>query len=143
MLWPHLFLFEYPHLGTIPSWPEDPKDSLSIMWWNPARNKIFPLENGVLDGIGQLSTSKCWIFEDMSKGIKEKVEIYKKKSTPNALVSQLVRAIDNALIHMGSLKSPFGLMRFKDKTIQKPPFHCETLGMLKSLHGNLGFMMDR
>ena len=31
---------------------------------------------------------------------------------PNPLVSQLVKAMDNALIHMGSLKSPFG-MRFK------------------------------
>ena len=28
---------------------------------------------------------------------------------------------------------------FMDKTIQKPPFHRETLGMLKSLRGNLGF----
>ena len=86
---------------------------VSVMWWNLACNDMFPLENGVLDGIGQLSTSKCWIFEDMSKGIKEKVKIYKKKSMPNPLVSQLVRAMDNALIHMGSLKSPFGLMRFK------------------------------
>ena len=32
---------------------------------------------------------------------------------PNPLVSQLVRAMDNTQIHMDSLKSPFGLMRFK------------------------------
>ena len=42
MLWPQPFLFEYPHLGAILSRPEDPKDPLSIMWWNPAHNAFSP-----------------------------------------------------------------------------------------------------
>ena len=103
---------EYPHLGAIPRQPEDPKDPLSIMWWNPTRTEFFPLENGVLDGLGQLSTSVYWTFQDMSKGLKERVEIYKKKSTSTSHLSLLVRAMDDALIRMGSLKSPFGLMWF-------------------------------
>jgi hypothetical protein len=117
-LWPQPFLSEYPHLGAIPRRPEDPKDPLSIMWWNPTRADFFPLENGVLDGMGQLSTSKCWAFEDMSKGLKEKVEIFK-KSTPNSLLSLLVRAMDDSLIRMRSLKSPFGLMWFKVTEFQR------------------------
>ena len=78
-LWPQPFLYEYPHLGAIPRRPKDNNDRLSIMWWNPTRSNFFPLENGVLDGLGQLSTSVYWTFQEMSKGLKERVEIYKKK----------------------------------------------------------------
>jgi hypothetical protein len=118
-LWPQPFVVEYPHLGAIPRQPEDPKDPLSIMWWNPTRAEFFPLENGVLDGLGQLSTSIYWTFQDMSKGLKERVEIYQKKSTPISQLSILVRAMDDALIRMGSLKSPFGLMWFKITEFQR------------------------
>jgi hypothetical protein len=118
-LWPQPFLFEYPHLGAIPRRPENPNDPLSLMWWNPTRSEFFLLENGVLDGIGQLSTSKYWAFQDMSKGLKERVEKYGKKSTPNSLLSLLVRSMDDALVRMGSLKSPFGLMWFKITEFQR------------------------
>jgi hypothetical protein len=96
-------------LALSPRQPKDPKDPLAIMWWNPTRADFFPLENGVLDGMGQLSTSKYWTFQDMSKDLKERVEKYR-KSKPNSLLSLLVRLINDALICMGSLKSPFGLM---------------------------------
>lgn len=119
-LWPQPFVDEYPHLGAIPRQPEDSKDPLSIMWWNPTRADFFPLGNGVLDGLGQLSTSIYWTFQEMSKGLKERVETYKKKSTsPNSLLSLLVRAMDDALIRIGSLKSPFGLMWFKITEFQR------------------------
>ena len=120
-LWPQPFLLEYPHLGAIPRQPEDRFASLSIMWWNPTRSDFFPVENGVLDGMGQLSTAKYWAFQDMSKEIKERIEIYKKESTPraNSLVSSLARAMEDALIRMGSLKSPFGLMWFKITEFQR------------------------
>ena len=118
-LWPQPFLYEYPHLGAIPRQPEDPKDPLSIMWWNPIRSDFFPLEKGVLDGLGQLSTSKYWAFQDMSKSLKERVEKYRKESTPNSLLSLLVRSMDDALVRMGSLKSPFGLMWFKITEFQR------------------------
>ena len=49
----------------------------------------------------------------MSKELKERIKIYKKKSSSNTKLTLLVRAMDDALIHMGSLKSPFGLMWFK------------------------------
>ena len=75
-LWPQLFVNEYPHLGAIPRQPEDPKDPLSIMWWNPTHNTFFPLDNGVLDGMGQLSTLKYWAFQDISKELKERVQNY-------------------------------------------------------------------
>jgi hypothetical protein len=118
-LWPQPFLYEYPHLAVIPRRPEDPKDPLSIMWWNPTRAEFFPLENGVLDGLGQLSTSIYWTFQEMSKGLKERVEIYKKKSKSTSQLSLLVRAMDDALTRMGSLKSPFGLMWFKITEFQR------------------------
>ena len=118
-LWPQPFLDEYPHLGAIPRQPDDPNDPLSIMWWNPTRADFFPLENGVLDGLGRLSTSKYWTFQEMSKGLKEKFEKYRQKSTPNSLLSILVRLMDDALVRMGSLQSPFGLMWFKITEFQR------------------------
>jgi hypothetical protein len=114
-LWPQAFLTEYPHLGAIPRKPEDAKDPLAIMWWNPTRADFFPLENGVLGGMGQLSTSKYWTFQEMSQDLKERV----KKSTAHSLLSLLVRSMDDALIRMGSLKSPFGLMCFKITEFQR------------------------
>jgi hypothetical protein len=130
-LWPQPFLLDYPHLGAIPRQPEDSKDPLSIMWWNPTRAEFYPLENGVLDGMGQLKMSKYWAFQDMSKGLKERVEVYKKKSTPNSLLSLLVRAMDDALIRVGSLKSPFGLMWFKITEFQR--LYLETYALLDYL----------
>lgn len=111
-LWPQVFLFEYHHLGTIPRQPDNPKDPLAIMWWNLTWKKIFPLENGVLDGMGQMSTLKYWTFQEMLKDLKERVEKYGKLKS-NSLLSLLVRLIDDALICLGSSKSPFGLMWFK------------------------------
>lgn len=131
-LWPQPFLADYPHLGAIPRQPEDCNDPLSIMWWNPTRADFFPLENGVLDGMGQLKTSKCWEFEEMSKGLKERVEKYQ-KSTPDSssLVSLLVRAMDDALIRMRSLKSTFGLTWFKITEFQR--LYLETHALLDYL----------
>ena len=34
-LWPQPWIVQYPHLGAIPRKPNDPKDTLSIMWWDP------------------------------------------------------------------------------------------------------------
>lgn len=118
-LWPQPFLFEYPHLGAIPRQPENSNDPLSVMWWNPTRSDFIPLEGGILDGMGQLATSKYWGFQDMSKELKERVEKYKKNSAPNSLLSSLVRAMDDALVRLGSLKSPFGLMWFKITEFQR------------------------
>ena len=83
------------------------------MWWNLTHSHFFPVENGVLDGLGSLSTSTYWMFQDMSKELKERIEIYKKRSSSNTQLTLLVLAMDDALIRMGSLKSPFGLMWFK------------------------------
>ena len=130
-LWPQPFVYEYPHLGAIPSQPEDSKNPLSIMWWNLTHAHFFPLESGVFDRIGQLSTSKYWEFQDMSKGLKEGVKAYKKKLKPNSLLSLLVRSMDDALIHMGSLKSPFSLMWFKITGFQH--LYLEILALLDYL----------
>ena len=130
-LWPQPFLTEYPHLGAIPRKPEDPNDPLTIMWWNPTRTDFLPLENGVLDGMGQLSTSKYWGFQEMSKALNERVDNYKRTSTPNTLLSLLVRLMDDALIRMGSLKSPFGLMWFKITEFQR--LYLETHALLDYL----------
>ena len=66
--------------------------------WNPTRSHFFPIENGVLYGLGLLSTSTYWTFQDMSKELKERIEIYKKKSSSNTQLTLLVRAMDDALI---------------------------------------------
>jgi hypothetical protein len=34
-LWPQPWVGLYCHLGAIPRKPDDPNDSLSIMWWDP------------------------------------------------------------------------------------------------------------
>ncbi|KAF8803443.1 hypothetical protein BYT27DRAFT_7260182 [Phlegmacium glaucopus] len=114
-LWPQPYLLEYPHLGTIPRRPEDSNDSLSIMWWNPTREDFRPLDNGVLDGLGQLSISKYWMFEGMMKEMQERIFEYRKKchpNPPNSLLLLLATAMSSACICIGSLKSAFGQMRF-------------------------------
>ena len=131
-LWPQPFLESHPHLAAIPKKPEDSKDPLSIMWWNPTRSDFFPLESGVLNGMGSLSTSKYWTFQDMSKELKDRVAIYKKNnSTPNSMVSLLVKAMDDALVRVGSLKSPFGLMWFKITEFQR--FYLELHALIDYL----------
>ena len=67
----------------------------------------------------------------MSKGLKERVEAYKKKSKPNSLLTLLVRSMDDALIRMGSLRSPFGLMWFKITEFQH--LYLEILALLDYL----------
>ncbi|KAF8801224.1 hypothetical protein BYT27DRAFT_7262258 [Phlegmacium glaucopus] len=100
-LWPQPYLLEYPHLGAIPRRPEDPNDSLSIMWWNPTREDFCPLDNGVLDGLGQLSILKYWMLEGMMKEMQERIFEYRKKchpNPPNSLLLLLATAISSTCI---------------------------------------------
>ena len=55
---------------------------------------------------------KYWAFKDILKELKERVQNYQKLAS-NSLITVLVRAMDDALICVGSLKSLFGFMCFK------------------------------
>ncbi|KAF8805279.1 hypothetical protein BYT27DRAFT_7258384 [Phlegmacium glaucopus] len=133
-LWPQLYLLEYPHLGAIPRRPEDPNDSLSIMWWNPTCEDFHPLDNGVLDGLGQLSISKYWMFEGMMKEMQERIFEYCKKchpNPPNSLLLLLATAMSSACICISSLKSAFGQMRFNVTEFQR--YYLEICALLDYL----------
>jgi hypothetical protein len=112
-LWPQPYLIQYPHLGAIPRRPEDPKHPLSIMWWNPTRDDFKPLQNDFMEGLGQLSLSNVWKFEDKMKETEEKITEYcKTTSSPNRLLLLLAKSMRHALFRLRSLKSAFGQMRF-------------------------------
>jgi hypothetical protein len=77
-LWPQPYLTRYPHLGAIPRRPEDPNYPLSIMWWNPTRDDFLPLKNDFMEGLGQLSVSNLWRFEEKMIETDDKITEYRK-----------------------------------------------------------------
>jgi hypothetical protein len=131
-LWPQPYLTDYPHLGAIPRRPEDPNHPLSIMWWNPTRDDFRPLENDFMEGLGQLSLSNLWRFEEKMKEIDDKITEYR-KTTPktNSLVSLLSTTLRHALFRLRSLKSAFGQMRFGVTEFQR--YYLEIYALLDYL----------
>jgi hypothetical protein len=131
-LWPQPYLTRYPHLGAIPRRPEDPDHSLSIMWWNPTRDDFRPLKNDVMEGLGQLSLSYLWKFEEMMKETEDKITEYRKTtSKPNPLLFLLAISMRHALFRLRSLKSAFGQMRFGVTEFQR--YYLETHALLDYL----------
>jgi hypothetical protein len=131
-LWPQPYLTQYPHLGAIPRRPEDPNHPLSIMWWNPTRDDFRPLENDVMEGLGQLSLSNLWKFEEMMKETEVKITEYRKTtSEPNPLLLLLATSMRHALFRLRSLKSAFGQMRFGVTEFQR--YYLEIYALLDYL----------
>ena len=134
-LWPQPYLIDYPYLGAIPKKPEDPEDPLSVMWWDPTRDDFEPLEAGVLEGLGRLSTLKFKELEKIMHDIQDRItELRKKPSTPtNAinLLRLLERAMNHASFRLYALRSAFGQMKFGVTEFQR--YYLEIRGLLDYL----------
>ena len=131
-LWPQPYLFQYPHLGAIPRRPGAPDHPLSIMWWNPTRADFLPLENDIMEGLGQLSLPKLWAFEERMKEAQDKINEYRKTTDrPNPLLLLLATSMRHALSRLRSLKSAFGQMRFGVTEFQR--YYLEIYALLDYL----------
>jgi hypothetical protein len=131
-LWPQPFLTQYPHLGAIPRRPENPDHPLSIMWWNPTRDDFRPLQNDVMEGLGQLSLSILWRFEERMKETGDKITEYRKTtSKPNPLLLLLATSMRHTLFRLRSLKSAFGQMKFSVTEFQR--YYLEIYALLDYL----------
>jgi hypothetical protein len=116
LLWPQPWIVEYPHLGAILGKPNDLMDPLSIMWWDPTPNDFESFGAGIVDSLGELSRSKMSSLEAMMNGLESRIEDYElpcKDSSPsNAYLQSMVKAMQDAFVHLSSLKTMFTEMRF-------------------------------
>ena len=131
-LWPQAYVIEYPHLGAIPRRPDDPKDPLSIMWWDPMDSDFVRSPNDLVDGLGQLSMDKCEIFDACRRELLRKIDEYKTKaSSPNYYLLSISRAMNHVGIRLGCIPSSFLEMKFGVTEFQR--YYLETLGLLDYL----------
>lgn len=131
-LWPQPWVPEYPHLGAIPKKPDDCNNPLSIMWWDPTRKEFNSYDSGLVDGIGELLKSKFLEFETMRKNLEDRVEDYKKTTAkPNYYLLMMVKAMQDACVRLGSLKTTFSEMRFGVTEFQR--YYLEVCGVLDYL----------
>jgi hypothetical protein len=131
-LWPQPWVREYPHLGAIPRKPDDCNDPLSIMWWDPTRKEFDTYDGGLVDGMGELLKSKFLEFETMRKNLEDRIEDYNKTAAkPNDYLLQMVKAMHDACVRLGSLKTTFSEMRFGVTEFQR--YYLEVCGVLDYL----------
>jgi hypothetical protein len=102
------------------------------MWWNPTRDDFRPLQNDFLEGLGQLSLSNIWKFEEKMKETEDKITEYcKTTSHTNPLLLLLATSMRHALFRLRSLKSAFGQMRFVVTEFQR--YYLEIYALLDHL----------
>jgi len=131
-LWPQPWVLEYPHLGAIPRKPDDCNDPLSIMWWDPTRKEFDSFDGGLVDGMGELLKAKFIEFETMMKNLEDRIEEYKKTATkPNTFLLLMVKAMQDACVRLGSLKTTFSEMKFGVTEFQR--YYLEVYGLLDYL----------
>jgi hypothetical protein len=131
-LWPQPWIHPYCHLGAIPRKPDDINDSLSIIWWNPTHDDFKSFDGSLVDGLGELSRTKFLLFRAMMMSLENRVEDYKKTSPKaNNLLSSLVKAMQDACLRLGSLKTTYSEMRFGVTEFQH--YYLEVRGCLDYL----------
>ena len=131
-LWPQPWVNEYPHLGAIPRKPLDSNDPLSIMWWDPTRKEFDSFDSGIVDGIGELLKSKFIELDTMRKNLEDRVEEYHKTAVkPNTYLLLMMKAMQDACVRLGSLKTTFSEMRFGVTEFQR--YYLEVCGVLDYL----------
>ena len=131
-LWPQPWVSVYCHLGAIPRKPNDSNDPLSIMWWNPTHDDFESFDGALVDGLGELSRSKFLSFQAMMTSLENRIEDYKKTSPKsNHLLTVLVKAMQDACVRLGSLKTTFSEMRFGVTEFQR--YYLEVRGCLDYL----------
>jgi len=119
-------------LGAIPRKPDDPDDPLSIMWWDPTIDDFKHFGGSVVDGLGELSGSKLLSLQNLMSKMEGRIEDHKVKfSKPNKLLLLLVRAMQDSLAHLDSLKTTFTEMRIGVTEFQR--YYLEIYGCLDYL----------
>jgi hypothetical protein len=131
-LWPQPFIWEYSHLGAIPSKPMDLLDPLSIMWWIPTRRDFISSSGGAMDGIGCLSSARYSNFEEMRKELGKRITAHcQYNSKPNDVLLLLARDMLNVSTRLGSLKTTFTQMLFSVTEFQR--CYLKTVAILNYL----------
>jgi hypothetical protein len=131
-LWPQPWVETYCHLGAIPRKPDDPNDSLSIMWWDPTPDDFKSFGGSLFDGLGELSGSKLLSLRQMMSNLETRIEDHKRAfPDPNKLLLLLVRAMQDSFIRLDSLKTTFTEMRIGVTEFQR--YYLEIYGCLDYL----------
>jgi hypothetical protein len=131
-LWPQPYIIDYPHLGAIPRKPDDDRDPLSIMWWNPTEHDFIRSPNALVDGLGQLSKARHEKLDLLKKQLLERVEQYKKTNpAPNHVVLSVSKAMHHSCIRLGFMSTTFLEMKFGVTEFQR--YYLETAGLLDYL----------
>ena len=131
-LWPQPWVGPYCHLGAIPRKPDDPNDSLSIMWWDPSSDDFDFLGGSIVNRLGHLSGLKLLSLGKMMSSIKDRIEDHKQAFLkPNKLLLLLVRAMQDSLARLNALKTTFTEMRVGITKFQR--YYLEIYGCLDYL----------
>ena len=106
--WPQPWVGTYCHLGAIPRKPDNPNDPLSIMWLEPTDDdfEVVLLMDWVSSQHQRLS------FQKMMRSLESRIKDYKQASPKqNKFFLILVKAMQDTLTHLDSLKTTFTEMR--------------------------------
>ena len=131
-LWPQPWVEFFCHLGSIPKKPEDPNDSLSIMWWDPTSDDFKSFGGSSIGGLGELLKSKLVTLQKMLSSIEARIEDHKAavpKTNKHLLL--LVRTMQDSFARLNSLKTMFTEMMLAVTEFQK--YYLETLSCLDYL----------
>jgi hypothetical protein len=75
--------------------------------------KFDSFDGGLVDGTGELLKSKFIVFDAMRKNLEDKVEEYKKTAIKqNNFLLLMVKAMQDACLHLSLLKTTFSEMKF-------------------------------
>ena len=123
----------YCYLGAIPRKPDNIDNPLSLMWWNPTRNDFESFEGTHVDGLDELSRTKLLSFQAMMTSLESRFEDYKKLSSPkpNFHLLSIMKAVQDACLRLGSLKTTYSEMRFSITEFQR--YYLEICGCLDYL----------
>jgi hypothetical protein len=131
-LWPQPWVEMFCHLGSIPRKPDDPNDSLSIMWWDPTTDDFESFDSSSASGLGELSGSKLVTLQKRLSDIESRIEDHKQVvQKTNTHLLLLVRAMQDSFARLNSLKTTFTEMKLAVTEFQR--YYLETLGCLDYL----------
>jgi hypothetical protein len=83
------------------------------MWWDPIPKEFDSFDGGLVDRTGELLKSKFLVFDTMRKNLEDRVEEYKKTAMKqNNFLLLMVKAMQDACLHLGLLKTTFSEMKF-------------------------------
>ena len=83
------------------------------MLWNQTPKEFNSFDSGLVDGIGELLKSKFLEFDTMRKDLEGRINDYKKIARkPNSFLLLMVKAMQDACVHLGLLKNTYSEMRF-------------------------------